>query len=111
MKFEVRGHRLLIKPLEIKDEEVSTGGIVIPKKSEDLKRERKGSEQGEVLQVGSTCWKGGMFSSSDESWEPWCKVGDKIFFAKYSGKFVVDTDTQEEFLVINDEDVQCVIKG
>ena len=39
----------------------------------------------------------------------WCKVGDKVIFGKYAGKMVENRDTGEEFMVINDDDIQLVI--
>lgn len=108
MNLQIKGHKILVKPEVVKEEEVSAGGIVIPKKSETVKMERRGVEKGEVLAVGNTCWKGDNYNSNDPAWEPWCKVGDKIFFSRYSGKSLFDGDV--EYLILNDDDIQCVIK-
>ena len=110
MKITVKGHKLLVKPEEIKAEETTKGDIVIAKTSETVKMERKGVERGTVLQVGPTCFKGTLFNSSEPSWEPWCKEGDLIAFARYSGKFFHDEDSKEDYVNINDEDVQAVLE-
>jgi co-chaperonin GroES (HSP10) len=32
-------------------------------------------------------------------------VGDTVFYAKYAGKWIRDPETDEEFLIVNDEDI------
>jgi len=72
-------------------------GIII---AIDEKAERAATGSGVVVQIGPACW-------PDQ--EPWCKVGDHIIFARHSGKFHKDVDTGEDYVMINDEDVQIVI--
>lgn len=95
--MKVRGYRVLVKADEI--ETVSRGGIVIV---QDEKLEKAAQQTGIVVGVGHTCW-------YDE--DPWCKVGDRILFAKYAGRLIVDPDTGEDYMVMNDKDVIIVIEG
>ena len=91
-------HRLLVKPDPIETKTAS--GIVL---AINEKREQAAAECGEVISIGETCFKdyGGSIST--------VKVGDKIFYAKYAGKEVKDTDGTE-YVLLNDEDVVGVIK-
>lgn len=99
------GHRLVVKPF--KQEEVDEV-LKAAKKfgfeivNENKKREDASVDKGVVLSIGSTAWQ-------DFKSEPWCKVGDTILFAKFSGKFVEDPDTKEDVVILNDEDVIAVI--
>lgn len=70
---------------------------------EGITREQASVDRGVVITVGPDAFK--AFGS-----EPWCKVGDYIAYARFAGKHVKDIDTEEEFLIINDEDVVCVLK-
>jgi len=101
--LEIRGYRLLIKPREI--ERVSSGGIIVSVEgTNDDKLEQSGNQFGEVIGIGHTCWKGGV----DET--PWCEEGDQICFSKHAGRFIYDPETDDPYLIINDDDVICVIE-
>jgi co-chaperonin GroES (HSP10) len=50
--------------------------------------------------MGSTCFY--------DKPEPWCKIGDRIIFGKYSGIFRTGKD-DKTYRVINDEDVVATI--
>lgn len=89
------GHRLLIKPIEI--EEKTEGGIWKPQQTTEM--ERAGVDKGTVVAIGTTCWLDPSFGG-----KPWCKVGDKVVWARYAGKPVKDADGTEYHL-LNDEDV------
>ena len=91
-------HHILINP--DKKETVSPGGIVIPEKI--IEKERKATEYGTVLQVGPTAY---MDHGRDPSI---IKVGDRVCFIRYSGKEVVDLD-EKTYLVVNDDDVLCIL--
>jgi len=97
------GHFLLIRVEET--EKKTKGGIVIPDTVRDS--DRRAAEVGVVLEIGPTAWKVDALGG-----EPWVNVGDRIFFAKYSGKWVKDPQDEEdeELLIIRDEDVVGVIE-
>ena len=94
------GYRLLVKPEEIKRQTAS--GLII-EYGENEKLEKGARTLGEVIDIGPLCW--GM----DQGKPAWCKVGDKIYWAQYAGKNVVDPETQQEYLILNDEDCVGVI--
>lgn len=102
MKGKLVGHKILVRPDSI--EEVSAGGIHIARPKRDEQMEKAAVVTGKVLQVGTTAYNMEHFG------EPWCKVGDKIIYTKYEGKTIVDPDTDEALLVINDEDVLFVLE-
>jgi co-chaperonin GroES (HSP10) len=87
--------RLLVRlePIETK----SAGGIILAK---DERREKNGAEKGIIVELSSDCF---------QEHEGLPKVGDQVYFAKYAGKFVVDPDTGEELVLLNDEDVVAII--
>jgi len=86
-------HRIILKLEGV--EEVTSSGIVIPK--EIVQKERKAVEIGKVVAIGETAFKD--YGGSDST----IKVGDRVLIARYSGKEVLDGD--EEFVVVNDEDI------
>jgi chaperonin GroES len=98
------GHRVIVKPDPI---ETKTAGGIILKINE--KMERSASQKGTVLMVGPMAWKNEVYGFGLEGWTPWCKAGDRVFFAKYAGKFIDVTD-EETVIVLNDEDIQAVIE-
>jgi co-chaperonin GroES (HSP10) len=103
MKGKVTGHRLLIKPDSL--EEVSEGGLIIARPKRDEQMEKAAMNRGTVVQVGNTAYKADYLGN-----EPWCKEGDKVIFVKYEGKTIVDPETDQAYLIINDEDVLVVLE-
>ena len=96
----VPGHRLLIKPDPVK-ERVTRGGILIADIDGQRARQAAGVT-GTVVQVGDTCWK-------ELGGESWCKVGDRVLYAKYAGVSVDDDQGEPQYVIINDEDILSVI--
>jgi len=92
-----KGHRVLIQAEEV--EEQTSGGIILT--TEMTKREQLAEIRGRVIELGSTAY-------SDQK-EVWCKVGDRVIFAKYSG-ILYDGKDGKEYRVINDLDVVAVIE-
>lgn len=95
------GHRVLVKVTET--EEVSAGGIVIPKTIQD--RNTEANIFGVLVAVGPNAWK------AFDDGVPWASVGDKVAFAKYGGFIIEDPDTKEQFRLLNDEDITAVIRS
>lgn len=98
------GHRLIIRPrpLETKTE----SGIVISYGDKE-RLHKSGVEEGTVVAVGPMAWKSPDLGYGTPDWQPWVNVGDKVIYAKYSGKHTTDPETGEELLVLNDVDVQA----
>ena len=101
------GHRLIIRQDALEDahEDIRKAkqlGLIIP----EGERDKANIDRGVVLSVGPTAFK-------DFGGEAWCKVGDRVFFARYGGKMInlnEDTTKEEDWVVVlNDEDIQAVI--
>lgn len=98
-------HRILIK--QDKLEETNVDFVRMRKlglqlaETDDRKRAQAGVDTGTVVAIGSTAFR-------DFGTESPIVVGDKIAYARFSGKFITDPATQEEFVILNDEDVVCV---
>lgn len=101
MTIRVCGHRVLIKPYY--PEEKTAGGIIVGI-GKEYQLEKNATQEGVVVGIGDTAW-----SDPGLGGVPWCKVGDHVYFAKYAGKQV--KDGEEDFFIINDEDVQAVIEA
>ena len=100
-------HRIVVKQRQLEAtrqeyKRAQSMGLIIPE-TEDKRRAQAGVDQGTVVAIGPTAFK-------DFDTEVPCKVGDFIAFAKYSGKIVTDPDDNEEYVIINDEDVVALIK-
>ena len=100
------GHRILVSPFKLQEHDkvfaaASKAGIVLPEMSQ--RKEEVNVDRGVVVALGDTAFK-------DFGGEPWCKVGDTIGYVKFGGKFVQDKTTEELFLILNDEDVICVLQ-
>ena len=103
MPLKVIGDRVLIKPKPLKSEHEVDGTKIKLAISygTDEKMHKMASQEGTVVDIGSEAW-------SDYE-NPWCVIGDEVVFAQYAGKFVTDPETKENYIVINDIDIQVVI--
>lgn len=91
-------HTVLIKPDEV--ETKTAGGIYIPDIVTD--KERKAMEYGTVITVGPRAF-------IDYGRDPTIlKGGDRVSFARYSGKVIKDTD-DIEYVLVNDIDLLAKI--
>lgn len=104
MRVEAVGHRVIVKPDPV---ETKTASGIVLQVNED--REYAAAQKGTVIAVGPMAWKNSLYGYGIEGWTPWVKEGDRVFFARYSGKQFRDEITQERFIIINDEDIQCKI--
>ena len=103
MALQVVGHRLMIKPDAVEKEHQVKGSDVRLILAKDERLYREATSSGTVVQVGPNAF----FGFGDN--KPWCSAGDSIIYARHTGKFIKDPETEEEFYIINDEDVQVVI--
>lgn len=95
------GHRILVKPEKFTDVDPTLKrmeAMGFKMVESEARKEQAAMDRGIVIAVGPSAFK-------DFGGEAWCKVGDKIAFAKYGGKFIDETN-----LILNDEDVVAVLK-
>lgn len=100
-------HRILIKQdkLEEADEvyiRARKAGIEIAQ-TDDNKRAQASVDTGTVVAIGETAFRD--FGTTSPIVE-----GDRIAYARFSGKFVKDPATGEEFILLNDEDLVAIFK-
>jgi co-chaperonin GroES (HSP10) len=101
------GTKILIKIIPY--EEVSKGGIVLGTTNE-LERERKGRDLGELMSIGPLAFKGykGCLDLGGPS--DWgVEVGDIVEYRRYDGK-IPRSEGYENYRYLDDEDVIAVIK-
>ena len=99
LQLKALGRRLIVKPDEV--EVVTEGGIILTINKE---LERAGQITGVIHSIGHLCWTDFI----DE--EPWAKVGDRIHFSRYAGRYIEDPETKERYMIMNDEDVLAIIE-
>lgn len=104
MNILVTGCRILVKPFELEEHDTvykaaKQAGIALPDISE--RKERINVDRGTVLQIGEKCHPDYIGD---------LKKGDVIGYAKFGGKFIKDPKTEQDFLIINDEDLICIFK-
>jgi len=92
------GHRILILPRQIAKKTAS--GIIMA--TDNLReREQMANTTGVVVAMGPTCY-------IEDGFEPWCKVGDKVAFAKFAGLVYTGRDGAD-YRMVNDGDVTAVL--
>lgn len=94
MKIRPLGDRVVIKRLEA--EETTKSGIVLPGAAKEK------PQMAEVVAVGP----GGYVDGKEIKME--LKVGDKVFFSKYSGNEVKLDGT--EYLILKQDDVLGIVE-
>lgn len=106
-------HRLVIKPVELEqydevDAKLKELGFV-KAVTEESKYHHTQIDQGTVIDIGPTAFRDYV---QKYNLEVPVKVGDRVTYARHSGKAVKDPFDAEavELTVINDEDVICVYK-
>lgn len=105
LKIKAIGFKVHIKPDPV--EEKTASGIVLAK---NKKKEQAEMSKGTVVEIGPLAWKNTLYGYGTPNWEPWCKVGDRVFYSKWAGKLLVDQeDENNAVMVLNDDDVHCVI--
>lgn len=86
MTIKPLGSRVLIKMIE--NDDVTKGGIILTSASKDR------PTVAEILEIGPDC--AGL------------KIGDRVITAKYAGSPIkVD---ENEMIIVNQEDIMCVVE-
>jgi co-chaperonin GroES (HSP10) len=68
-------------------------GLALAEDHEDMQRRNAGIDKGTVVAVGPDAKVGDL------------KAGDRVGFAKHSGKIVIDESDDKKYLILNDEDI------
>jgi co-chaperonin GroES (HSP10) len=102
------GHRILI---EVDEAELEAEWEIDGQKVEfqivsDKKLENAAVTSGKLVAAGEQAWKafGPEFTG-----EPWAKVGDQVFFARYAGNVIEDPTDGKNYKIMNDEDIVAVV--
>lgn len=98
--IQVDGYRVLVKPDPL--EKLSRGGIVLPL---DAFGYEVAQEYGTLVQIGPLAWKEANRRAGMDLEYKWFNIGDRVLYSKYGGKLLVDEETEEKYVVLNDEDV------
>lgn len=93
------GHRVIIFPDPVETKTAS--GIIL---ALDERQEKAACSTGTIVDFGPSAWLDPALGG-----EAWCKKGDRVVYAKYSGKFVIDPEDEKEYVVINDDAIQARI--
>jgi chaperonin GroES len=100
-KFTPLHDRILVRRIE--EAETSRGGIIIP----DSAKEKP--QEGEVISVGP-----GKTNDQGKLIPLTVKVGDRVYFGKYSGtetpRFYFESEGQD-FVVMREEEVMGILTG
>jgi co-chaperonin GroES (HSP10) len=91
------GSYVIVRPRDL--ERKSKGGIIFARADEE--RARGAMTEGTVVAIGPLAFKDEM----NPSGSPWYKVGDRVIFVKYGGKFITYDD--ELYIVFRYEDIMC----
>ena len=88
-----KGHRVLVLPDVV--ETKTKSGIITTTAMQEF-REELAQVDGVVIEMGNTCF-------SDQP-EPWCQIGDRVIFGKYSG-IIREGQDGKKYRIINDLDI------
>lgn len=115
--IKICGHRVLLRMEKLEDADPTYKRMqamgLARADTEDTRRLEVGLDRGTVVEVGPDAFKAFYLNSNPgvdlTDFVPWCKTGDFVAFAKYSGKLIEDPESQQKYMVINDEDVVAVL--
>lgn len=89
------GNRVLVKRCKAK---TTKGGIILPDTAQEKPKE------GEVVAVGP-----GKMDEEGQSQTMSVKVGDTVLFTSYAGTEVKQQNSDEEFLIMSEDDILGIL--
>ncbi len=89
------GDRVLVKRAQANK---TKGGILLPETAQEKPK------QGEVVAVGP-----GKMDGKGKPKKMNVRVGDSILYSSYAGTEVKSTDTDEEYLILTEEDILGIL--
>ena len=94
------GWRMLVLPFKMNEK--TKGGVIMNEST--LERQQVASQCGNVLAMGSECYK----DKERYPTGPWCKVGDWVVFARYSGSRI--NIEGGEVRLLNEDEILATVK-
>ena len=94
------GWRILVLPFKMNEK--TKGGIIMNEST--LDRQQVASQCGNVLAMGSECYK----DKERYPTGPWCKIGDWVIFARYSGSRI--NIEGGEVRLLNEDEILATVK-
>ena len=94
------GWRILVIPFKMNEK--TKGGIIMNEST--LERQQVASQCGNVLAMGSECYK----HKERYPTGPWCKIGDWVIFARYSGSRI--NIEGGEVRLLNEDEILATVK-
>ena len=94
------GWRILILPFKMSEK--TKGGVIMNEST--LERQQVASQCGNVLAMGSECYK----DKERYPTGPWCKIGDWVVFARYAGSRI--NIEGGEVRLLNEDDILATVK-
>ena len=94
-KIKPLNNRVLVKRSKA---QTTKGGIILPDTAQEKPKE------GEVIAVGP-----GLRDEEGQVQPVAVKVGDRVLFSSYAGTEIKDTSSEEEFLIMSEEDILGVL--
>jgi len=105
--MEALGNRVIIladKDINDAGEQVSDSGIIIRTESQ-VSEYRDQTTTGTIVDFGPAAWLDPIMGG-----EPWVEKGDRVVFAKYSGKFFTNPEDDVEYICVNDDAIQVKLE-
>lgn len=101
------GHRVLVKPNTVKETYGDSNIVVV----QDSKLEQAGQIFGTIASIGDQSWLAfrQMNDGKEVNGRPWAQVGDRVAYARYAGKAITDPSTGEDYIILLDDDIVCII--
>lgn len=96
MTLKAISYKIIVRVKEVAEK--SKGGIIM---AVDKKMEKNAHTEGVIVDIGEDAF--AAYKPKTEY--AGLKVGDRVFYAKFAGKWIQDPETEENLLVINDEDI------
>ena len=94
------GWRILVLPFKMNEK--TKGGIIMNEST--LERQQVASQCGNVLAMGLECYK----DKERYPTGPWCKIGDWVIFARYSGSRI--NIEGGEVRLLNEDEILATVK-
>lgn len=116
MSIRPIGYRVLVKPDKLEHDKTFSAakkaGIALPENLESLQLAERKLDSGEVVAIGESAFRVFKREADIPTTSPnWVNVGDRVVFAQYAGKSIIDPQDGERYLVLADEDLVAVVKA